>query len=103
MDQVGALRNRNVMDYIKRTQNGMYFKIGNSAQAIADASGKSGELRDRLISHCISSEYTMKVQNYRTTLMRPSKSNFELILQHGYEVAKCTNLCYTKQEEECKV
>ena len=39
MDQVGALRNRNVMDYIKRTKNGMFFKIGNSAETIINASG----------------------------------------------------------------
>lgn len=95
MDQVGALRNRNVMDYFKRTQNGMYFKIGNSAEVIAEASGVSDKLKSALISQCISPDDAMKVRNYPTTLSKPSKSNFELILQHGYEVAKCTSICYS--------
>ncbi len=99
MDQVGALRNRNVMDYIKRTRNGMYFNIGNSAQAIAEASGISCELKDILISQCITSSDAMGVRNYSTTLNKPSKSNFELMLQHGYEVAKCTSICYNIQKE----
>lgn len=99
MDQVGALRNRNVMDYIKRARNGMYFNIGNSAQAIVEASGISCELKDKLISQCITSSDAMKVCNYSTTLNKPSKSNFELMLQHGYEVAKCTSICYNNQKE----
>lgn len=92
MDQVGALRNRSVMDYIKRTQNGMYLKIGNSAESITKASGKVG--KEKLISQCISTNDAVKVCEYSTTLWKPSKSNFDLILQHGYEVAKCTYDCY---------
>lgn len=94
MDQVGALRNRNVMDYIKRTQNGMYFNIGNSAGAIVEASGISEILKEELISKSLPSDDATKVRNYSTTLSKPSKSNYELILRHGYEVAKCTSICY---------
>lgn len=99
MDQVGALRNRNVMDYIKRTQNGVYFKIGNSTEFIAEASGVSGNLKEQLIAQCMSTDEAIKVRNYPTTLSKPSKSNFDLILQHGYEVAKCTSICYCTQEK----
>lgn len=94
MDQVGALRNRSVMDYIKRTQNGMYLKIGNSAEVITKASGVVGDIKEELISQCISTNDAIKVRNYSTTLNKPSKSNFDLILQHGYEVARCTYNCY---------
>lgn len=38
MDQVTALRSRMVMDFIKRTNQGMYLKIGNSAKKIILAS-----------------------------------------------------------------
>lgn len=99
MDQVGALRNRNVMDYIKRTQNGIYFKIGNSAKFIAEASGIGGELKDQLIAQCMSTDDAIKVRSYPTTLSRPSKSYFDLILQHGYEVANCTYLCYSSHKQ----
>lgn len=100
MDQVGALRNRNVMDYIKRTQNGMYFNIGNTAQAIAEASGVPSGLKDKLIAQCMTSSDALKVRNYSTTLSKPSKPDFELILRHGYEVAECTGICYNMQKEK---
>lgn len=94
MDQVGALRNRNVMDYIKRTQNGMYLKIGNSAEFIANASGVSGDLKRELVAQCMSTTDAITVRNYSTTLRKPSESDFNLISKHGYEVAKCTYICY---------
>lgn len=97
MDQVGALRSRNVMDYIKRTQNGMYFKIGNSAITITEASGIVGDLKEKLIKGCMSPTDALKVCDYSTTLRRPSRTDFNLILQHGYEVAKCTYMCYLSQ------
>lgn len=99
MDQIGALRNRNVMDYIKRTQKGMYFKIGNSAEAITEASGIHGDLREKLVTQCMCTADAIKVRDYSTTLSKPSTSNFNLILQHGYEVAKCTYTCYYSQEK----
>lgn len=95
-DQVRALRNRSVMDYIKRTRNGLYLNIGNSAQDIAEISGISYELKNELIAKCIISSDVIKVRDYSTTLSKPSKLNFELILRHGYEVAKCTSICYEK-------
>jgi len=98
MSQVGALRNRNLMDYIKRTQNGMYINIGNSAEFIAEVSGITGDLKKKLISQCMSAADATKVRNYSTTLRRPSESNFNLIFQHGYEVAKCTYICYNTQK-----
>lgn len=99
MDQVAALRSRNVMDYIKRTQNGMYIKIGNSAEMIADASCADKSLKEELVFNCMSSSDALKVRNYPTTLNRPSKEDFDLILQHGYEVAKCTYSCYSDRSD----
>lgn len=97
MGQVEALRSRNVMDYIKRTQNGIYINIGNSAVKIAEDSGADKNLKEELVNYCMSSNDALKVRNYPTTLNRPSKEDFELILQHGYEVAKCTYSCYSER------
>lgn len=94
MDQVAALRSRNVMDYIKRTQNGIYINIGKSAETIAEDSGVDKSLKKDLVSYCMSNSDVLKVCNYPTTLNMPSKEDFDLILQHGYEVAKCTYSCY---------
>jgi len=94
MDQVGALRNRNVMDYIKRTQNGIYIQIGNSAKTIVENSDIADDVKEQLIAKCMSDVDAKKVRDYPTTLRKPSVSDFDLILQHGYEVAKCTYISF---------
>lgn len=45
MDQVTALRSRVVMDFIKRTNQGMYLKIGSSAEKITSNSKCSDDLK----------------------------------------------------------
>lgn len=98
MDQVGALRNRSFMDYVKRTENGMYVKIGDSAEYIADAAQVSPEKKARLLSSCMSREDAARVCGYSTTLSSPCKADFDLILRHGYETAKCVYACYFEKE-----
>lgn len=98
MDQVGALRNRSVVDYIERNKNGLYFNIGNSAEKITKYSRISSKTKEDLIAHCMSEADAVKVRNYPTTLRTPSKTDFELILQHGYEVAKCTYISHESVE-----
>lgn len=94
MDQVSALRNRSVMNFIKRTGNGMYLNIGNSAEFIAESAGVPPAIKSQLMTECMPDSEALKVQHYPTTLSKPSKFDFELILRHGYEVAKCTDICY---------
>ena len=97
MDQVGALRARNVMDYIKRTRNGIYIKIGNCAKTIVEASYLAEDEKEKLIAQCMSDVDAKKARDYPTTLRKPSVADFNLILQHGYEVAKCTYNCFVKK------
>lgn len=99
MDQVTSLRSRLVMDFISRTGQGIYIKIGNSAEKITYASGCSEELKLKLINESLSQEQTTKAMNYATTLKRPTESDFRMLLRHGYEVANCTYLCYQKNSE----
>lgn len=96
MDQVTSLRNRMVMDFIIRTNQGMYLKIGNSAEKITSASKCSNDLRTHLLQECLSTSDSEKAMNYKTTLQKPKESDYRLLLRHGYEVAKCTYLCYQK-------
>jgi len=93
-DQNQALRSRMVIDYIKRTQKGVYLKIGRGAHYITSKSEVHNDLKKHLIDECLSCEETEKVRDYKTTLKRPSKEDFNLILRHGYEVAMCTFECY---------
>ena len=100
MDQVAALRSRSVMDYIKRTGQGMYIKIGNCAKKISKASKCSDELKMQLINCCLPHDQVNRAVEYSTTLRKPSKANYQMLLRHGYEVADCTYQCYQKQDLE---
>ncbi|MBD5401302.1 patatin-like phospholipase family protein, partial [bacterium] len=96
MDQVAALRSRAVMDFIKRTHQGMYIKIGNSAEKIALDSNCSEAIKKNLVEKCLSKEQANKAMNYKTTLKKPDSSSYQLLLQHGFETADCTYSCYQK-------
>ena len=94
MNQNISLRSRSVVDYIKRTKNGIFINIGNNAKWILKES-KSGKMElSSLLETCLSHTDTERVRTYETTLSRPSEYEFDLILRHGYEVAMCTYACY---------
>lgn len=97
LDQISALRTRTVMEYINSAGQGMFLKIGNSAEYITKKSNCSDALRSNLIDNCLPSESALIAQNYKTGLKRPSVADYNLILQHGYEVAKCTYQCYVER------
>ena len=94
MDQNRALRNRSILDFIKRTQNGVYLNIGRCAEYIASNSGVNNNIKSHLINECLPAAATDSVRDYRTTLSKPTETYFDLILRHGYEVAMCTFTCY---------
>lgn len=96
MDQVTALRSRMAMDFIKRTNQGMYLKIGSSAKKITLDSKCPNDLRKQLLQECLPASDSEKAMNYKTTLQKPKESDYRLLLRHGYEVANCTYLCYQK-------
>lgn len=96
MDQVSGLRSRMVMDFIKQTGQGMYIKIGNSAEKIASASRCCEELKQHLVEKCLSVEEVTHIMHYKTTLRKPNISDYQMLLRHGSEVANCTYLCYQK-------
>ena len=99
-DQVTALRTRSVMDYIKNTGQGMYIKIGNSAEKISRESGCPEDLKTQLVDSCLAAEYVKKAMDYPTTLKKPTKEDFRLLLRHGFEVAECTYRCYYQRAHE---
>jgi NTE family protein len=92
--QVAALRSRSVMEFIKNTNQGIFIKIGNSAEKIATESKCSEELKRQLVESCLSAEQADKAMNHPTTLRKPNKSDIEMLMRHGYEVADCTYRCY---------
>lgn len=85
------------MDFISRTGQGMYVKIGNSAEKITSAGGCSEEVKRQLIEQCISIEQANKCMHYPTTLAKPLEIDYNLLLRHGFEVADCTYRCYQQK------
>ena len=96
IDQVSSLRTQNVMNFIETTGKGMFVKFGNSADYIAKMSKCSNEMHSKLVNQCVSTEQALRARNYPTDLKRPSESDFQLLLRHGYEVADCTYRCYNE-------
>jgi len=96
MDQVSSVRTQNVMNFLERTGQGIFIKIGNSADYIAKMSKCSHGLHSLLVSQCVSAEQALRARDYPTELKRPKESDFQLLLRHGYEVTDCTYRCYNE-------
>jgi NTE family protein len=92
MDQVAALRSRDIFANVILHNKGLFLNIGNSAQKIVDKSKLDPDTAKKLVAACMIPEQAQAVRNYTTTLTTPTVDNFNLILRHGYENAKC---CYT--------
>jgi NTE family protein len=79
---------------VLKENDGLYVNIGNSAQKIVDDSKIESEVGKKLIESCMSAKDALKVRNYATTLDSPTRENYNLILRHGYENAKCCYTCF---------
>jgi NTE family protein len=89
LDQVEALRSRDVFTRVIEAGRGVYVHIGKSAADIVGDGGIEKKAGAALIAECISAQDAQRVKEYPTTLRRPTEADFDLILRHGYENAKC--------------
>lgn len=94
MDQVSALRSRDVFANVIQKKKGLYIHIGNAAEKIVSESKIDPEKGAALIAECQSAEVAMAARTYPTTLGKPSKANFDLLLRHGYENTLCNFECF---------
>ncbi|MCL2571260.1 MAG: patatin-like phospholipase family protein [Defluviitaleaceae bacterium] len=92
MDQVGILRIRSIVGHIRQENNGMYLQIGDSASRILRNLDIDSEVIKQIISESLPEHQATFARNYNTTLRRPSKADYRVILRHGYEVAKIVYL-----------
>lgn len=92
IDQVGVLRIRSVTGHMCQQNNGLYFQIGDSASRILKDSGLNPEGIKGIITESLPEHQAIYVKNYHTTLRRPTRADFRVILRHGYEVARCVHL-----------
>lgn len=101
VDQVRSLRARQIMNFlINNPCKGLYLKMGNTAEYIAEQADVQYDEAQEYISSCMTKSDVGIVKNYKTTLRKLSSYDFDLILRHGYEVMWCTKQCYEKQHKK---
>ena len=92
LSQSDALRSREVLASIISRDKGMYLRIGNSAGKIAEDFGLAYHQSKALVEECLSPKDAGLVRDHPTTLRTPSQTDFDRILRHGYENAKCVHI-----------
>ncbi len=96
MNEIGSLRIKEIQSNIIEKDKGIYIKIGDTVKQIVKKCNISETRKKMLIGKSLSDDEVLTVKNYPTTLWKPTKENYELILQHGYETTKCTCLSSKK-------
>ena len=86
MEQVGTLRVRTIMSHMRQHKSGLHLQIGDSTARILR--NIEPAYREQIVEESLTEKQARYVKNYSTTLRRPSQADFEMILRHGYEVAK---------------
>lgn len=91
MEQIRALRSRTVVDHFTRNNHsGVYLKMGNSGATILEQAGIPSHTIDKTTLSSLDDNKVMAAVNFPTTLKQLSGSEYELLFQHGWEVADHT-------------
>jgi NTE family protein len=90
-DQNRSVRARQIVNYLRTNpHNGLYLKIGNTAEYILGKRENTHPNAKGIINACLTDENVYKARDFGTDLKKLTKDNFDLILRHGYEVMNCT-------------
>ena len=91
MDQVRGLRARTLVDHFEQNQNcGVYLKMGNAGRKILADAGTDLQRIKQLTQDCLEDTHVQAAVNFPTTLRRLSQAQYDLLYQHGWEVANHT-------------
>jgi len=88
MNQVDALRSRQVLSNVISHGNGHYYKIGYTAEQLAARMNIPFDKVRELANNSLCQADAAKARDYPTTLNSPTPHSFDLIFRHGYENAK---------------
>jgi len=89
MYQVYALRSREFHAAVTEKKQGMYLRIGSTTEKIATEYGIPAKDAAVLFDELLPIAEAERAKKFHTTLRTPNESDFDLILRHGYETAKC--------------
>jgi NTE family protein len=94
MNQVRSVKTRDIMNYFENNKkSGLYFQIGNTAGYIQESALKTNDknfIENNVLSECD----VEKASDYPTRLFKMKKKDFDLLVNHGYEVAHYTIKAY---------
>lgn len=91
MDQVRSLRTRTLINHFENNENsGVYLKIGNTGRKILEAVETNVNIIDKLTENNLSPRDAHLAENFETTLRKLSVDKYNLLYQHGWEVANFT-------------
>jgi len=91
-DQVGALRSRTINSHIRQLNNGLHLRIGRTPADILENAPQDFTEKRRIIKESLPAHQARFVRDYKTTLRTPTTQDFALIMRHGYETAKITDI-----------
>ena len=95
MSQTRALRSRVIVDHFEKHLNtGVYVQMGNTVDEIIRRAGVQLNFNINDNTH-LSTEQVKTISNMETHVKRLSGHEFDLLHQHGYEVANTTLFCYS--------
>ena len=90
-DLVRSLRARTLINHFENHSNsGVYFKIGNAGRKILEAVGTNNELIKKLTKNSLSAKKAQSAAEFETTLRKLTEAEYDLLYQHGWEVANFT-------------
>lgn len=91
MDQVRSLRARILINHFENHKNsGVYFKIGNTGHKILEGVKTNSKLINELTKNSLSVDKAKAAEDFETTLRKLTETEYNLLYQHGWEVANFT-------------
>ena len=91
LDQIRSLRARLLINHFKNHKNsGVYFKIGNTGHKILEDVKTNNKLIDELTRNSLSADAAKSAEDFKTTLRKLTEAEYDLLYQHGWEVANFT-------------
>lgn len=91
MDQVRSLRARTLINHFEENKNsGVYFKIGNTGRRILEDVNTHVDMIDHLTENSLPPRDAHFAETFETTLRKLSVDEYDILYQHGWEVANFT-------------
>lgn len=91
LDQARGLRARTLVNHLQQNEySGVYLKMGNTGRKILADAGIDKQSIDEYTRDCLDESQVQTAVNFPTTLRRLTDAEYDLLFEHGWEVADHT-------------